>query len=57
MIGTLKTVGVVGAGTMGSGIAQVLVKSGYSVTLNDVAEKFHAKAKERIENGLARDVE
>jgi 3-hydroxybutyryl-CoA dehydrogenase len=42
---------------MGSGIAQVLVKSSYSVTLNDVAEKFLAKATERISKGLARDVE
>jgi 3-hydroxybutyryl-CoA dehydrogenase len=53
----IKTVGVVGAGTMGGGIAQVLVKSGYSVVLNDVADKFLAKATDRIGKGLARDVE
>jgi 3-hydroxybutyryl-CoA dehydrogenase len=54
---SIKAVGVVGAGTMGGGIAQVLIKSGYSVTLNDVAEKFLAKASDRIAKGLARDVE
>ena len=54
---SIKVVGVVGAGTMGGGIAQVLVKSGYSVTLNDVADKFLAKATERIGKGLTRDAE
>jgi 3-hydroxybutyryl-CoA dehydrogenase len=54
---SLKTVGVVGAGTMGGGIAQVLVRSGFSVVLNDVAERFLAKATERIGKGLAREVE
>jgi len=54
---TITKVGVVGAGTMGGGIAQVLIKSGYSVTLNDVAENFLAKATDRIVKGLARDVE
>lgn len=53
----IKRVAVVGAGTMGGGIAQVLIKSGYSVTLNDVAEKFLAKATDRIAKGLAREVE
>jgi 3-hydroxybutyryl-CoA dehydrogenase len=42
---------------MGGGIAQVLIKSGYSLTLNDVAEKFLTKATDRIAKGLAREVE
>jgi 3-hydroxybutyryl-CoA dehydrogenase len=42
---------------MGGGIAQVLVRSGYSVILHDVAERFLAKAMEGISKGLARDVE
>ncbi len=54
---SIKQVGVVGAGTMGGGIAQVLIRSGYSVILNDVAEKFLATATERTGKGLARDVE
>jgi 3-hydroxybutyryl-CoA dehydrogenase len=53
----IKTVAVVGAGTMGGGIAQVLVKSGYSVILNDVAQPFLDRAVERISKGLGRDVE
>ena len=57
MNNSIRTIGVVGAGTMGGGIAQVLIKSGCSVTLNDVAENFLAKATDRIAKGLARDVE
>ena len=34
----VKTVGVVGAGTMGSGIAQVMAASGIDVVLNDIDE-------------------
>jgi len=50
-------VGVVGAGTMGHGIAQVLLRHGYSVALSDASEWFLARGKQRIEKGLARDVE
>jgi 3-hydroxybutyryl-CoA dehydrogenase len=53
----IKTIGVVGAGTMGHGIAQVLLRSGYSVVLSDASAAFLASGKERIEKGLARDVE
>jgi 3-hydroxybutyryl-CoA dehydrogenase len=42
---------------MGGGIAQVLLKSRYSVTVNDVAESFLAKATERISKGFTREVE
>jgi len=54
---SIKAVAVVGAGTMGHGIAQVLVKSGFSAVLQDVAAKILDAAKERIGKGLARDVE
>ena len=54
---SIKTVGVVGAGTMGGGIAQVIVRSGYSVILNDVAQQFLDRAVDRISKGLGRDVE
>ncbi|MFC5542632.1 3-hydroxyacyl-CoA dehydrogenase family protein [Ureibacillus suwonensis] len=43
----IKTVGVVGAGTMGSGIANLIASSGFQVFLHDVDTKF-------LENGLAR---
>jgi len=42
---------------MGHGIAYVMVRSGFSVILSDVSEKFLSAAAERIAKGLARDVE
>lgn len=57
MTQSIKTVGVVGAGTMGHGIAQVLLRHGRSVTLCDVSDAILARAKEKISKGLARDVE
>jgi 3-hydroxybutyryl-CoA dehydrogenase len=42
---------------MGHGIAQVVLRSGYSVVLSDASAAFLANGKERIEMGLARDVE
>ena len=53
----IKTVGMVGAGTMGHGIAQVLLRSGYSVLLQDVSEKCLQKGAEKILVGVGRDVE
>jgi 3-hydroxybutyryl-CoA dehydrogenase len=53
----IETVGVVGAGIMGHGIAQVLARSGYKVLLADVSAALVAKGNERIERNLARDVE
>jgi 3-hydroxybutyryl-CoA dehydrogenase len=57
MTQSIRVVGVAGAGTMGHGIAQVLVRCGYAVILNDVAQQFLDRAGERISKGLARDVE
>jgi 3-hydroxybutyryl-CoA dehydrogenase len=54
---SIHLVGVVGAGTMGHGIAHVLLRHGYSVALADSSAAFLAKGKERIDKGLARDVE
>ncbi len=54
---TIKTVGVVGAGTMGHGIAQVLVKNGIPTTLCDVSDVILARAADKISKGLGRDVE
>jgi 3-hydroxybutyryl-CoA dehydrogenase len=42
----IKTVGIVGAGQMGNGIAQVVALAGYDVALNDVSQ-------ERVETALA----
>ena len=52
-----KTVGVVGAGTMGHGIAHVLVRSGYTVLLHDLSQPFLDSGAERVVKDLERDVE
>ncbi|HYE13848.1 MAG TPA: 3-hydroxybutyryl-CoA dehydrogenase [Pyrinomonadaceae bacterium] len=49
--------GVVGAGTMGSGIAQVAARSGYDVVLRDVSEEFLARGMSTIDKSLQRDVD
>jgi 3-hydroxybutyryl-CoA dehydrogenase len=52
-----ETVCVVGAGQMGSGIAQVAAVAGYEVTLVDVAPAQLEKARSGIESSLAKLVE
>ncbi|HEX4346233.1 MAG TPA: 3-hydroxybutyryl-CoA dehydrogenase [Vicinamibacterales bacterium] len=54
---TIKTVGVVGAGTMGNGIAQAFAQSGFRVTLVDVAQPMLDRARQTIEKSLAKFVE
>ena len=51
---TAQTIGVIGAGTMGSGIAQVGALSGLSVVMLDVDEKRVAKGRDAIAGGLER---
>ncbi|MDR2245575.1 MAG: 3-hydroxybutyryl-CoA dehydrogenase [Treponema sp.] len=53
----IKTVGVIGAGVMGSGIAQVTAMAGYGVMLRDVEASFLEKSINRIEGGLDRLIE
>ena len=53
----IKTVGVVGAGTMGNGIAQVFAQSGFDVKLVDVARPMLDRARGTIEKSLAKFVE
>jgi 3-hydroxybutyryl-CoA dehydrogenase len=50
----VKTIGVVGAGTMGHGIAQVFAQAGFSVRLVDVAQPPLDRARRAIEKSLAR---
>jgi 3-hydroxybutyryl-CoA dehydrogenase len=52
----IKRVGVVGAGTMGNGIAHVFARSGYSVVLCDVEHKFLERALETITRNLDREL-
>ncbi|MCE8016020.1 3-hydroxybutyryl-CoA dehydrogenase [Halomonas sp. MCCC 1A17488] len=49
-----RTIGVVGAGTMGQGIAQVLVASGLPVQLYDVADEQLGRAQAAIDKGLGK---
>jgi len=53
----MKTIMVIGAGQMGSGIAQVAIQAGYNVILNDIKEEFVAKGIKGIEKNLNRTVE
>lgn len=50
-----QTVAVIGAGTMGSGIAHVFARSGYTVLLCDVEQKFLDRALTRIRTNLRRE--
>ena len=52
----IRRVGVVGAGTMGNGIAHVFARSGYEVTLCDVQHSFLERALETITKNLDREV-
>jgi 3-hydroxybutyryl-CoA dehydrogenase len=51
----ITTVGVVGAGTMGSGIAHVFARSGYRVLLCDVEQRFLDRAMGQIRTNLGRE--
>lgn len=53
----IEKVGVLGAGLMGHGIAQVAAQSGYDVVLREVDEQVLAKGIGKIEKQLARAVE
>ena len=52
----IKTVGVIGAGTMGNGIAHVFARSGYGVVLVDVEQRFLDRGLETIRKNLEREV-
>jgi 3-hydroxybutyryl-CoA dehydrogenase len=50
-------VGVLGAGLMGSGIAEVCAKSGYETVVREVSDELAAKGVRRVESSLAKAVE
>ncbi len=52
----VERVAVIGAGTMGHGIAQVAAQAGYRVTLRDVSEELVARGVRSIEANLAKGV-
>ncbi len=53
----MKKIGVIGAGTMGSGIAQKIAQEGYEVILVDVAEEFLQRGLNRIKDTLKEGIE
>jgi len=54
---TIRTVGVIGAGTMGNGIAQVFAQSGFEVRVHDAAPAAIDRARANIEKSLGKFVE
>ncbi len=55
-LANVQTVGVLGAGTMGNGIAHVFAKFGYHVILRDIEQRFLDRALDTIANNLDREV-
>ncbi len=53
----IRKVGVIGAGLMGSGIAQVSAAAGFPTTVREISEALCAKSRESIEKGLAKGIE
>ena len=53
----IKTIGIVGAGTMGQGIAQVCAQAGYTTLLFDVNKDLLVKAIGSVDQNLIRAVE
>jgi 3-hydroxybutyryl-CoA dehydrogenase len=56
-IDAIKTVAVLGAGTMGNGIAHVFARSGYKVILQDVEQRFLERGLETVGKNLDREIE
>ena len=53
----IRTVGIVGAGQMGAGIAQIFAQAGYQVSLNDIDQEQLDTAMEKIAWGYGRLIE
>ena len=54
---TMKKIGIIGAGTMGTDIALVSAQSGFNVVLRDINEASLEKAMGRIEKSLQKSVD
>ena len=54
---SVSTVGVIGAGQMGAGVAQVAAQAGVNVLLNDVSEEFVRRGLQAVERNLDRMIQ
>jgi len=52
----MQTIGVVGAGSMGTGIANLAAMNGFQVILRDIEERFLENALQRMEQFMAKSV-
>ena len=57
LVVNIRTVGVVGCGLMGSGIAEVCARAGYQTIVREIDDTLLAKGRQRIEKSLATAVE
>jgi len=55
-VDSIKTVAVLGSGTMGNGIAHVFARAGYKVILRDVEQRFLDRAMDTIAKNLDREI-
>lgn len=53
----IESIGVIGSGTMGNGIAQVAARSGLSVVMRDLSDEFLKRGLSAIDKSLQRDVD
>src|SRR5215210_988712 len=53
----IRKVGVIGAGLMGSGIAQVSAAAGFPTTVREISEELCTKSRVSIEKALAKGIE
>ena len=53
----IESIGVVGAGTMGNGIAQISARAGLSVVMHDITDEFLARGLSTLDKSLQRDVD
>ena len=53
---SIKSVGIIGAGQMGNGIAHVVALAGYDVAMHDIKKEAVDKARATIERNMARQV-
>lgn len=53
----IKKIGIIGAGTMGTGITQVAATSGFEVTLNDVGEDYLQRSLKIMDKSLTKLIE